>query len=357
LDSEHNNLRQMLDRTLDHGQVETIMRVAHEFSSYWQSRGHLHEARRWLSAALAAEGDVPVTVRAAGLTQLGMIARELGDLDESQQLLSDALTLFRSSGDEVGSLHTVSNLAWIAMYRGEYETSHSLQEEILRIARASGDAHLLAETLTDVAIGLAAIGEYRLADALAEESVDRARRLKDRRVEARGVLYLGCFALWQGNVDRAAELAERSLAITSDLDDSRLVFALELLGFIALERGDAKRAATLFSESLRRNQHARSLMRFAVSFEGLAGALASSGSPEQGARFIGVATAVRDAVGAKVFPGRRAGYERTIQRLRASLPGDVYDAEVTAGRDMSLDDALSLALEPDANSLPISIRA
>ena len=171
------------------------------------------------------------------------------------------------------------------------------------------------------------------------------------------MLYLGCIALWQGNVNRAAELAELSLAITSDLDDSRMAFALELLGFIALERGDADRATELFSESLRRNQHARSLMRFAVSFEGLAGSLAASGNAARGARFMGVATALRDAVGAKVFPGRRAGYERTIRALRATLTNDVFDAEIAAGRNMSLEDALSLALKPDDHSLPVSVRA
>ena len=199
------------------------------------------------------------------------------------------------------------------MYRGEYERSHRLHEEALRIARTSGDAHLLAVTLSDVAIGLAGIDAYSLADALAEESVELARRLGDRRVEARAVLYLGCFALWQGNVDRAADLAELSLAITSDLDDSRMVFALELFGFIALERGDADRAAELFRESLSGNQHARSLMRFAVSFEGLAGALAASGNPAGGARFIGVATALRDAVGSRVF---LAGVRDTNGRSR-----------------------------------------
>ena len=98
LDTEHNNLRLMFDWTLDHGQVETMLRVAHALGSYWQSRGHLHEARRWLSAALAAADEVPVSVQAAGLASWAWID-ELGDLDESQRLLSHAITLFRESGD------------------------------------------------------------------------------------------------------------------------------------------------------------------------------------------------------------------------------------------------------------------
>ncbi len=53
LEKEHNNLRAVLHRALDHSQVETALRLVASLCWFWKLGGYLSEGRRWAEEALA----------------------------------------------------------------------------------------------------------------------------------------------------------------------------------------------------------------------------------------------------------------------------------------------------------------
>jgi hypothetical protein len=80
-----------------------------------------------------------------------------------------------------------------------------------------------------------------------------------------------------------------------------------------------------------------------VGLHTMAGVLAATGSPEQGAMLIGAVAAAGEKIG--FFPERMDPLDGTMttERVRASLDEDAYQEAYERGRHLSIRSALSLA--------------
>src|SRR5690606_13308265 len=123
-------------------------------------------------------------------------------------------------------------------------------------------------------------------------------------------------------------------------------FTLDLLGYIELEREDYHRSFEYFSEGLRGHYELRELMSTAFSLEGLAGVAAESRSPVRAAQLLGRAAALRDQIHSPVPPPRQARYDRTVAVIREQLDAEAFAVAFAQGREMSLDRAVALAVQP-----------
>jgi DNA-binding NarL/FixJ family response regulator len=77
--------------------------------------------------------------------------------------------------------------------------------------------------------------------------------------------------------------------------------------------------------------------------EGLAGAAATQGLAEHGARLFGATEALRESLGWPLPPISRADYDREIAAVRAQLEEATFAAAWAAGRALSLDQAIAEA--------------
>ncbi len=84
-----------------------------------------------------------------------------------------------------------------------------------------------------------------------------------------------------------------------------MAWALNLLGVLALERGDVEPAGALLRESLREHWALGDRWRTASVLEALAAVDAGAGHAQRAARLLGAAGAVRAAIGAPVSPVER----------------------------------------------------
>jgi hypothetical protein len=85
LELELDNLRAALSLTLGSGVAEQAERLATAFSSvFGEQTDRLAESRRWLEAALALDGDVAPTVRAATLRILGFLTFRHGEFQRAR---------------------------------------------------------------------------------------------------------------------------------------------------------------------------------------------------------------------------------------------------------------------------------
>lgn len=346
IDGEIDNLRAALTSALDRGFGSIALRFALALDSYWSSRGYSSEGRRWLERGLASGLDAPATLRADAYQRHGALAYNFHDYADALSSLEHALSLYRSLGNQVGEALTIQSLAWTALYRGEYEQADALFEETVQRARSLNDRALLARALVSHSMIVTRTADYRLASTLCIESLELFRTLGDRSGISQSLGFLGYFAVWQGDLDRAQRLAEEALAAVRGVDVKWTYFAHELLGYVALERGDLVEAGMQFRASLGL-QAPHDGMTIAECLEGLAGVAAGCCDHERGARLLGAAEIVRERFDTPVPPPRQDRYDRTLAAVRDGQNPATHDAAWAFGRQLSTEEAIQYALEED----------
>jgi hypothetical protein len=78
----------------------------------------------------------------------------------------------------------------------------------------------------------------------------------------------------------------------------------------------------------------------------------AAGDAERAARLFGAAEVLRQAIGAPIHPAESAVYDGSIQATRARLDERVFHADWEAGRAMSLEQAISYALQDGSDEAP-----
>ncbi|MGH2602442.1 MAG: ATP-binding protein, partial [Dehalococcoidia bacterium] len=193
LELEHDNLRAVLQWTLDSGGTVLGLQLAGALWRFWQTRGYLTEGRTWLERLLAHGEGVPPSVRAAALFGAGVLAHDQGDYTSAVPYVEHSLALYQDTGEEAAAeaLLLLGALAW---RRSEYATAAAHCEESLTIARAADDRRLTARCLN--LLGLIAMdqGRYPTAHDRFEEALALARDLGDLRTSAVTLSNLGLTA-------------------------------------------------------------------------------------------------------------------------------------------------------------------
>jgi DNA-binding CsgD family transcriptional regulator len=154
--------------------------------------------------------------------------------------------------------------------------------------------------------------------------------------------HLGQIKYGQRELDMAAMLLEEAIAGNRGYVDQFDLAAA--LGYLALVRCDQRQhqdAASLLAEALPIWQDLDSQENLAEWLADVATLAAGSSLEEAGARFMGAASTLRDAVGhAFVLPERNA-YERAEQSMRDALGLAAYDRARQAGSSTPIQQALA----------------
>jgi hypothetical protein len=128
---------------------------------------------------------------------------------------------------------------------------------------------------------------------------------------------------------------------------SYLADALNNLGWVALLRGDSERARALYAESMRSQREIGSKVVAPENLLGLACVAAARGEAERAARLFGASEALSEEMGAPLEPGERALQESYLGAARSQLDETSWQEAWTQGRAMTLEKAISYALEEE----------
>jgi len=307
LDAEHDNLRAALDRRGSSPvDVEAALRVAGALWWFWLMRGHAREGRARLAELLV---DVPP----------------------------------KSTATRAKALSTAGRLALV---QGDYQTARSSLEASLAIWRRLERPEHVADALHDLGQAAHSEGKHALARELLEESLGLARELGDQIRLYLALDHLGELIQDLGDDDGAAALYEQALQIQRALGHRRgMVVSLTNLGSLAQRRGDHERAEALHRESLTLVVDLGDRRRTVACLEGLASAASSRGQAERAARLFGAAEALREAAGVTLPPPHRALREPRVAAVRALMRPEAFESAWSAGRAMTLDEAVRYALQ------------
>jgi predicted ATPase/class 3 adenylate cyclase len=352
MEQEHDNLRAALEWSKTaKGAADLCLRLAGALGLFWEARGYFSEGRERLSAILV----TPVAQgRTAGHAKLLARAAELAyrqsDYAATVELAEASLAIYREVGDKQGIASVLIKLGNAATEAGDYETASGFLEEALSIWQELDDKHGTARAL--ISLGWAALrpGDYQLANQRLEAALTISRQLEDTRSIGFELSGLGEVALRQDDYARATKLLEESLELRRQLGNKWGVgVSLGTLGWVAIREGDWQRALARLGESLAVRQEIGDKGGSAWCIERLAEVALAQGNREKAVRLLSAAGALRISIGSVIDPADQPEYQNRRAALRSELGQEQFAALWEAGRALTLDQAITYALEnPDS---------
>jgi predicted ATPase/DNA-binding SARP family transcriptional activator len=345
LDRDQDNLRAALSWAFAKPDPELLVRLAGALGPYWEARGQISEAHRWLDAALAAQ-PVPPWARARALNAKSRLLLLLeDDVAPALPFLEEALTLFQSLDDARWTVVSTSHLAIVLRQVGQHERADARFDESIELGRRHGDAWALSLALNNYGDDLLEQrADTTRARPLLEESLALRRSLGEPRGLVTTLGNLGVIALLDGDLDRAAGVFAEHLALAQQ---AGLVlhtsWALTGLGLAAAYQHDAKRAAPLLRQGLRL---ARDLGNRFTAAECLAGLAAITEDPAGAARVWGAVERLHHDLGVTP-PSTRALHEQRLATLEKTLGANALQAALAEGAVAPANQLIAAALDND----------
>ncbi|MGH6944447.1 MAG: tetratricopeptide repeat protein, partial [Geminicoccaceae bacterium] len=237
----------------------------------------------------------------------------------------------------------------------DVETGWSLRVESLETYRDLDQRQDVATTLTFLGYVAQSIGGFAEAEAYLLESLATHRELDDGWGAAMAMQGLGMIGLRTGDYERSTDWLRQSVAGFTERADVRSMAASRAtLGAARLRHGDLAEASELFRESLRSRFQIGDKGGIAWCLEWMAeAALATRApphAPAHAAHLLGAASALRVALASPIDPVDQPEYERLLATVQAELSDPAFVAAWEAGRAMTVEDVVALALDPDRDA-------
>jgi predicted ATPase/DNA-binding SARP family transcriptional activator len=338
LDAETPNLRLALEFAHRCGDPEAALRIAGPLGRFAYLRGHYHEIREWMDAAVMAGADAPAALRAKALLGSGRLALLQCDYLPAVRRLEAARRLYRELGDAQGVASTLQVLGSVAREQGRYARAIELHGKSLSIAEAAGDRWAVASAHGYLGFACWLQARFERATEECTVALRMFRELDDAEGVAWSLLSLGTIGRLQGDGEQAATLLQESRSLAERIGFREgMAWSLEQLGLLAADRSDPS-AAALLRTSLEIHHDLRDRWRTCSVLEDLAVIALADGNAEQAARLLAAAEAMRVTIGSVIAPCERRQHEATMTGARAALGEKSFAAAWRQGRQAPIDD-------------------
>lgn len=348
LEGEHDNLRAALAWALEGGRIEAGLRIANSLVRFWEIRGYVHEGLAWFEQ-LFAEADEAISpiVRVNALTYAAFLAGFLGNSSATMAYAREAVALAEAADDEGNPMLilALAGLASAVEAIGDYQSTFAIQERMIQLYRdASGPSFYLGMSLFVQGATAIELGYYDTARALLDESLTLAREAGDAFRSAHILNAFGNLARCEQKYAEAQTNYEHGVALLRDLGATRdLASLLQNLGHTCLHLGDVERAHALFTESMAAYQAQHNAPGMAEVLIGFGALAVVRGSPAAAVRLLAAAVAIGAQRVKPMWTATRKEYEHYLALVRPRLTEAEFQAEQTAGRQLSLEVAITYA--------------
>jgi non-specific serine/threonine protein kinase len=349
LEAEHDNLRAALRWAIDRGEAESALRLGSALWRFWAVHGHLVEGLVWLEQALAPGGEsgdaTPelLRARAGALNGAGNLAMARGERAGSAAFHEASLALRRRLGDTAGEAISLHNLGLAARSLGDRPLARDCFNECLSLFRSLGDTRNAGLSLLNLSRLSHDEGDQERATTLVTDGLALFRAAGSAQGVATALNQLGALARDRGDLTAAVRFHGEALSMHRDRGDPWGI-GLSLIGLarVAMVRRDHVKAMALAGQSLRALKDVGANRDTAAALVVLATAACAAGQAAIGAQLLGaVARAYPDgsAIGAE-----QTSFEQAAAAARAALGTQAFDAAWADGQQLTLDQAIDLAL-------------
>jgi tetratricopeptide (TPR) repeat protein len=353
LDTEIENLGAAFEWTLEID-PEIAIRMGTALLEYWTSRVPSPDNQERVVAAVAVArrilaGPPPPTPeqRIGAARFLGMAARKWSLNGQGAVGLGwaeDALAAATIDSEPTTLILAMVGLTTARIFTGDRDDALRYLDEVIRLATELGDQYILAFTAGGVA-GNLALHDPVAAARLTEIGLEAARRSGNPQAIALVSMGQGRQLARDGRFDEARALMQAAIDRFAETGDERLREAARSeLAHTARRSGDLDGAMEQYRVSI--HGWVRSGNRGAVAhqLENVAFVLVARGSPEDAARLLGAASALREAADSPMMRVEQVEHDGWVEQLRASADPAAVDAAIAAGRTLTMAEAVELAV-------------
>lgn len=314
LESDHADIRAVLERSRAAGDVATALRVAGSVGSFWFLHSHLAEGWHWFESLLELAEEVPAPLRARALIAAGQFAWEQGEDTTARAWLEEARRLGEGSGSRSLAAWATAYLGLLSMLEGDWEAGDRFatraQDEFEEIGHLGG---------MSFSRWIASGAAYFRARESGSPSTERAVRA----------------------VETLAELLE----LARGIGDRNLVGHLEWsLAIAALDRPDAGAAVPHLASALAAFGELGNASCTGHTLDQVARLAIVEGRPSRAARILGASEALRERLGIPGYGFEMGMWEACRDDVARALSPDVLAEAWDDGRHLDVDQAIAYAI-------------
>ena len=300
---DHANLGAAIRWTVDAGEVELAQRLAWATWRYWQLAGHLNEGRALVDAVVAMpRADEPSPARMWSLAAAAGLAYWQADVPAANGLYHEQLATALQVGHLVGEADASHNLATTESLAGNVEQAMVFLGRAQTLYASLGDNTGLARTQGIVAIATMMQGQLGEAMAMAQAAREQYRATGDAMYEA---------------------------------------LAAGTVAFGHLLMGDTTQAFRAGLEAIQMSHALRDVATTVITLADAATVLARASRLDDAATTLAAYLHLCDLHGVQPPGGIGPALEPD---LVAELSSETYAAATSAGRSMSLDEAVAFVV-------------
>ena len=184
-------------------------------------------------------------------TRQGWFTFHLGRPEESLQLIRRSLIQLQQYQDEREEAFSLHYLGAVLRHLGQYQQANDYLSQALQLAQHAGERYLVSMCLNTLGQMAWLQGDQELAQRYCTEGLQLKREIGDQRGMMYSLIYLGRVLEVQGEFDQAQHLFEESMKVSNLTGDRRgMVLAWQNLGDVAVAQQHYAEAEEAYQRSI-----------------------------------------------------------------------------------------------------------
>jgi tetratricopeptide (TPR) repeat protein len=304
IEERYDGLLEAIAWLTDTDRDDEALRMANAMYRYWINSRRFEEGARTYERVLSS-GRGADLLRGRACLNAGMMPFWLGEDRRAAELFEEALAIARRLGDAPLISQSLGGLVRVA-FRTDVAEGRRLAHEALAVSEAAGDENGISNALHLLGVGAQIAGNLPEARDWMSRRLALVRTTGNDFLIASEASNLAMVLRQLGELDAAEALCREALEIERRIGARFTTpFAISGLASIALERGDAQRAAVL----------------------------------------VGAVEAAMDATQMAWPPDERPHYEALLDRLPGAMGAPAFEQARARGRSTGWDEAVDAALQ------------
>jgi non-specific serine/threonine protein kinase len=346
LEQDHDNFRAALRWALSEREAEIALRLAASLWWFWYLHGHYSEGRSWLERVLAEASGQRTTFRSRALIGAGGLAFLQCEYSLSEKLLKEGLSLARELSERESIATALQLLGSVAREQGDYNRSIELHQESLSLWRELNNKRGSARSLNYIGFASWLHGDFEKTAAVCEETLGLFRELGDKEGIVWSLMNLSAVMYYRGNYAQAESLCWESLDLSRSIGYKEgIAWSLNIWGNVTRQQGQFDKGKAMLQESLELHYELQDRWRLASVLESLGAISYEQKKPNDSARLLGSAEALREAVGTPLPPVDREERDHYLEMTRSALGDEKFNLLWIEGRTMNIEQIVVYALK------------
>jgi predicted ATPase/class 3 adenylate cyclase len=350
LDFDYENIRAAVEWGLTNRPIEALA-LAANISFYIASRGSPIEGERWIREALEAveklfpldepEIDQRKKIVARGWIALGRLRTTIGDAQGACTAFDKGIPLARELEDNllllgIGSFFQHAS----ALFMNDIDLAKHSAQNLLAVAREKGDLNWEAVGL--IISNSVADGEQ---DDQKVEEIHHHIQYAPSPLMVTLLYMLVWVARNRGDFFQARIFLEQTLPYIPIYRSKNYEATIRSeLGHIYRQMGDLSASRRIYRETIQLWYDLGMRAAVANQLECFAFIAQAEGDPQRAVQLLGAAESLREQINAVMTDYERFEYERELTSLKENIASQDFVHQWQAGRQLSIDQAVELAL-------------